>query len=312
MKTPRSVLVTGGNGFIGRHLVRKLLDDGCAVALLQRSPDRIDPRTQLFHVDRLAPDEIAAVLKGRRFDWLFHLAGYGVRPHDRDLETMFRINVDVTRELMNAAAGWAPRAVIVAGSGSEYRLEGVERPVTEDWPLEPYEPYGALKAAGTLCAAAIAAARRVPFAACRIFGVYGPGEAPHRLLPSLVNGLRANRRVPLSEGLQRRDFLFVSDVIEALTQTALALETDPQQLILNVGTGRPITVCEFAKTVAAILAVPETRLGFGDIPMRTGETMVFSGDSAKLHRLTGWTPTIELRDGIRRHLELDVSAYSSR
>jgi nucleoside-diphosphate-sugar epimerase len=150
----RSVLVTGGNGFLGRHLVRRLLQDGYAVTLLQRSADRVDPRTELLRLEKLEPDKIAHVLAARRFDWLFHLASYGVWPDERDLDSLFRINIEVTRSLVALAGAWQPRAVVVAGSGSEYQLEGIREPVSEDHPLEPYKLYGTSKAAATLFAAA--------------------------------------------------------------------------------------------------------------------------------------------------------------
>ena len=242
------------------------------------------------------------------FDRVFHLAGYGVRPDHRDAETIFRVNVDVPRALVDIASSWSPGAVVMAGSGSEYKLDGVERPVTEDHPLEPYKLYGASKAAGTLCSAALAAARRIPFAACRIFGVYGPGEAPYRLVPSLIRGLGGSHRIPLSAGLQKRDFLFVDDVVEALVKVAVALETEPRQVILNVGTGQPISVREFVQTVAAMLHIPESRLGFGDIPMRPDEVMLFSGSPARLHALTGWQAMVDLNGGIRRCLDVQVPA----
>src|SRR6266516_2296453 len=100
MTMARSVLVTGGNGFIGRHLVRRLLADGCEVALLQRSPDAVDPRIELLRVDGFSPKLMSDLLAGRHFDWVVHLAAYGVRPEDRDVEEMFRINVDLTRYLI--------------------------------------------------------------------------------------------------------------------------------------------------------------------------------------------------------------------
>lgn len=308
MTASRSVLVTGGNGFIGRHLVRLLLREGFSVSLLQRSPDCADQRCELIHVDRLGPGEIKTALAGRRFDWLFHLAGYGVRPNERDPDLMFRINVDVTQALVDFASSWLPRAMVIAGSGSEYKLGNIDRPVTEDHALEPYKLYGASKAAGTLCAAALATAKHVPLAVCRIFGAYGPGEAKHRLLPALMRGMSTNERIPLSHGLQQRDFLYVDDVVDALLKVARELERNPQQIILNVATGRPISVRDFTELAATVLGIPPSRLGFGDIPMRPDETMLFSGDPSRLHALTGWTPTIGPSEGIRCCREFQINA----
>jgi nucleoside-diphosphate-sugar epimerase len=272
------------------------------VALLQRSPDAVAPKTEILRVVEFSRKSISDALAGRRFDWLLHLAGYGVRPGERDVDAMFHLNVDSTRHLVDLAATWPARAVVIAGSGSEYRLEGTEWPVTEDHPLEHFKLYGASKAAGTLCAVAAARAFGLPFAACRLFGVYGPGEAPHRLLPWIIERLRKGERVALSSGLQKRDFLFVDDALEAFIRVAEATERKQGQVVLNVGTGAPVSVRAFAEMVAAALGVPTGQLGFGDIPMRPDEAMVFSGDPAQLHAFTGWQPRVGLKEGIRRCL----------
>jgi UDP-glucose 4-epimerase len=311
MNGSRSVLVTGGNGFIGRHLVRRLLHDGHRVTLLQRSPDRIDPRVVQIPLSRFDVEGLAASLSGQRFEWVFHLAGYGVRPTERDPGTMFRLNVEFTRAIVEIAAAWPLKALLIAGSGSEYSLAGVQRPVTEDQPLEAFKLYGASKAAGTLSAYSLATAQKMPFAACRIFGVYGPGEAPHRLLPSLMSGVSGKARIPLSPGLQKRDFLFVDDVIEAFIGLATTLESEPRQYILNVATGEPVSVRSFVEIAAKVMRISEDRLGFGDIPMRADETMLFSGDSARLKALTSWMPRIDLPVGIRRCLDIAVAGSQS-
>jgi nucleoside-diphosphate-sugar epimerase len=307
MNGSRSVLVTGGNGFIGRHLVRRLLRDGHRIALLQRSPDRVDPRVAHIPLSRLDIEGLAAALSGERFEWVFHLAGYGVRPAERDPETMFQVNIEFTRAIVELAASWSPKAVLIAGSGSEYNLDGIQRPINEDQLLETSRLYGASKAAGTSTACALATAWKVPFAACRLFGVYGPGEAPHRLLPSLIAGLPGQGRIPLSSGVQRRDFLFVDDVVEAFMTLAAALEAYPWQYILNVATGEPVSVRSFVKVAADVLGINEDRLGFGDIPMRADEPMLFSGNPARLKALTSWMPRVDLPAGIRRCLDVAVA-----
>jgi UDP-glucose 4-epimerase len=295
---PRSVLVTGGNGFIGRHVVKRLLKEGHDVTLLQRCKQIVPGVRELLCIDPLAPEALQRALSGRRFDWVVHLAAYGVAPADREIESMFRINVDLTRRLVEVAAAWRARAIFVAGSGSEYALADVDGPVGEDHPLEAFELYGASKAAGGLCALAIARTTGLPLAVGRMFGVYGPGEAPHRLLASLVRHLRVGRLAPLSDGSQRRDFVYVEDVVDAIMGLLTALENGRMQTVVNIATGRPASVRMFAESVAETLGAPMHLLGFGKVAMRPHEVACFSGDPTRLHALTGWNPQHSLTSGI--------------
>jgi len=198
------------------------------------------------------------------------------------------------------AARWPARASVFACSGSEYDLSGVRKPVAEAHPLETLRLYGASKAAGTLCALSNARALAAPLAVARLFGVFGPGEAAHRLLPTLVGRLERSERVPLSEGSQQRDALHVDDVVEALLALARTLEDAPQQLVANVGSGKPATVRTFAETVAAALGAPMSLLGFGDVAQRPDEAACFAGDPSRLKALTGWAPRLGFDAGIRQ------------
>jgi nucleoside-diphosphate-sugar epimerase len=287
-----TVLLTGSTGFVGRHLAHRLAADGWAVTSLQRSSAPVPGVREILRVPELTADAVSRALAGRRFNRLFHLAAYGVKPDDRDPEPMFRINVDVTRRLVEEAARWPARASVFAGSGSEYDLSGVTKPVAEAHPLE------ALKL--TLCALSSARALAAPLAVARLFGVFGPGEAPHRLLPTLVGRLGRSERVPLSDGSQQRDALHVDDAVEALLSLALALEDTPRQVVANVGSGKPATVRAFAETVAAVLGAPRSLLGFGELTRRPDEATCFAGDPSRLRALTGWEPRLDFDTGIRQ------------
>lgn len=295
----RSVLLTGATGFIGRHLAAYLHRRGFMVTSLQRSREAVAGVSETLTVPAFEPAAISEALRGRRFDWLLHFAGSGVRPDDRDIEQMFAVNVDATRRLVRLAADWPAKAVFIAGSGSEYDTAGATGPVDEDHPLEHRKLYGASKAAAGLTALAVAQACGLPLVVGRIFGVYGPGEAPHRLLPSLIRNLRSNRRVPLSAGRQRRDFLHVEDVLYAVRTLTQAAEDGQIRAAVNIATGTPHSVRSFAEIVAEETGAPLSLLGFGDLATRPDETMCFSGVPARLMQLTGWVPTLDLRSGIR-------------
>jgi UDP-glucose 4-epimerase len=300
----RTVLLTGATGFIGRHLVNWLASEGNCVTSLQRSQERVPGIFEILHVPQFSVQHLVSALAGRQYEWVIHLCAYGVRPSDRDVESMFRINVDTTRILVEAASQWPAKAFVFVSSGSEYRMEHVEGPVTEDSPLEMFKPYGASKAAATITALSIARASGLPLAVARVFNVFGPGEAEDRLFPTLAHRLMLAERVPLTAGTQHRDFLFVVDVAEALGALARALESQvlPTQVAVNLSTGNPVRVRDFAFRVAAELGAPTALLGFGDVAMRPDEVDCFSGDPSRLRMYTQWTPRYTIAEGIREGL----------
>src|ERR1700686_3458483 len=211
-------LVTGATGFIGRHLVDGLIDAKMQVVVLIRPggqlPDQWRGRVACIDCGDWSGEGLRAALASRPFDVAFHLASYGVRPTDRDPDLMLRINADLPAHLVHLCKERGAR-LVMAGTFSEYEKPADRRPLTEQSPLEMGKIYGASKAAGGIFASALAESLGVKLRLLRFFNVYGEGEAPHRLLPSLVAGLSRGERVPLSDGTQIRDFIYVEDIVEA-------------------------------------------------------------------------------------------------
>lgn len=295
---PTTVLMTGATGFIGRHLARHLAGQGCIITSMQRSNTIVDGIGDTIVIPEFSPAAIAVALSSRRFQLVFHLAGYGVKPDERDIDTMFDVNVDATRAVVRQSGLNGAEAVVIAGSGAEYDFTDTEGPVSEDQALQSRSLYGASKAAGSLTALAMARAMGLPLAVARLFGVFGAGEAPHRLLPSLVGSLSNSERVNLSPGLQRRDALYVEDAVDALVTIALRIRRDPQQIAVNVCSGEAPMVREFAEAVADAMGAPRSLLGFGDIAARPDDVACFAGTSDRLQRLIGWKPSHTLSSGI--------------
>ncbi len=266
---------------------------------MQRSGEEVDGIGETIAVPEFAPAAIAVALSGRRFQFIFHLAGYGVKPNERDIDTMFDVNVNATRAVVRQSRLCGAEAVVIAGSGAEYDFTHTDAPVSEDRALQFRSLYGASKAAGSLAALATASAMSLPLVVARLFGVFGAGEAPHRLLPSLITSLSKSERVGLSPGLQRRDALYVQDAVDALVAIALRIRRDPQQVAVNVCSGEAPTVREFAEAVADAMGTPRSLLGFGDIAARPDDVPCFAGRSDQLYRLTGWKPSYTLSGGIR-------------
>lgn len=300
------VVVTGSSGFIGRRLVARLASDGHETIALRRvyaspghdtAPESL--ATTVFYKD-VSDATMAAALAGTTFDAVVNLAAYGVNPGARDSAEMQTVNVDLPASLVRLAHERSA-VVVAAGSSAEYLPPVEGSKLTELAPFDPTRIYAASKAAGGLLAMATASQLSVPLRYLRLFNVYGPGEAPHRLLPSLVSARQIVDRVALSDGHQVRDFLHLDDAVDAILAalTRLASGSSGGVAALNVCTGHGSSVREFASVTAEALGVPVDRLGFGDIPRRPDDAPWIVGDPTRIAADLGWSAGYALGPGIR-------------
>ena len=300
----RSALVTGCSGLIGSVLVERLLAEGVQVYGLARpgTGAKIRPSSTLRVIE--APSfetgDLRKSLAGMSCDVVFHLASYGVQTHDRDHDQLIAGNIGLVSHLLRAISQWPLARFIFTGSCSEYGLpiaEGV--PIAEDQPLRPTSLYGAAKAAAELYGNALAAQFKLPFVTLRLFNVFGPGEGPHRLLPSILQGLENDRPVELTGGEQQRDLLHVDDVADALFAAACCERLEPFAAY-NVCSGTPVRIREVGETAADLLGKPRTLLQWGKLPYRSDESMWVVGDPSRFAQATSWRPKMNLAAGIQR------------
>nr|WP_233475846.1 NAD(P)-dependent oxidoreductase [Bradyrhizobium brasilense] len=308
----QSVLVTGASGFIGRRLVPRLVAQKAQVVLLQRRVESTTSSCDILLADLAEPDfeeRIASVWEERRFDMVFNLAAYGVtrstdsspegRCHERLLAR--RVNVDAALALFRHAQKTGSSSFVQAGTCFEYAPLANDAPRVETDPLEQRDNldsviYGVSKARAT--EALVGSASTSSLVVARIFNVYGPGEKSDRLLPRLVHNLSLGRRVPLSAGLQIKDYLHLDDVVEGLCVLALAARDREFQGVLNLSSGFPVSVAQFACEVARTIGGCEHLLGFGDRPAHPEEVPVLIGSTAARNAFTEWRPSRPLNVGL--------------
>lgn len=296
------ILLTGASGFIGSRLLRHLGNVGISVVAAGRTPVTQDGMDFLT-VPHLNADHLRRVLKDRSIDAVIHLAAAGVSPNDRDARRLLEINGHLPAALALLTHDLGARAFVMTGSSSEYAYANSEQ-IGEQSSLETTKTYGATKAAGGLLAVAMGSALGLPTANLRLFNVFGPGEAPHRLLPSLLQNLNAGKSVALSEGLQQRDFIHVDDACAAiLTALYTALRGSLPTGHYNVCSGRGISVREFALAVAATLGADAQLLRFGALPMRPDDVPRVVGAPNAFEQLSGWKPTMTFQQAIERAVD---------
>jgi GDP-4-dehydro-6-deoxy-D-mannose reductase len=294
-----TILITGASGFIGQRLLGHLKAAGTTAAGMGRGIPRITSSAWITVPDYTLTSLLAAT-QGMTFDAVVHLAAAGVHPADRDPTTLVEGNTIAPAAIVQLAHARSARAVIVGGSSAEYAPSN-ERVLGENALLESTALYGATKAAGGLVSLAVAASLGLPCAVLRFFNVFGAGEAPHRLLPSLFRSLREDNPVDLSPGTQVRDFIHVDDVCHAVTEVLGALVSG--RLIpgaYNVATATGHSVRDFAEAVADAMGRDRALLRFGALPMRPDDRPSIIGDVSRLRSATGWAPSSSFHDAVVR------------
>ena len=297
----KRILVTGGTGFVGANLVRTLLGQGHELHLIVR-PNHKSWRIQtiidkiLLHevnvVDQVAVD---AVIESISPEWVFHLAAYGAYSSQKDLSEMIQTNILGTAILIQACRRHGVRAMVNAGSSSEYGFKSHGPPENER--LEPNSNYAVTKASATLLCQYASTTGDLRIQTLRLYSVYGPYEEPTRLLPKLITyGLRGGIP-PLVDPSISRDFVHVDDVTRAFILAAEANESCIGG-VYNVGSGLQTSLCQLVDLARRIMAIRAEPI-WGSMSNRDWDTSIWEADARRIRSDLGWCPEISLEVGLR-------------
>ncbi|MCZ2078818.1 MAG: NAD(P)-dependent oxidoreductase [Bryobacterales bacterium] len=306
------VMVFGASGFIGRWVAQALSAHGAWLYLPVRDP--LAAR-ELFHRHGIEAEpmefdiehggSLLELLREVRPSIVFHLAGYGVDHSETGEQPAWRINAAFTGELARAVAGardlyWPAQVLVHAGSALEYGA--IDGDLAEDSEPNPTTTYGRSKLEGTRQIEQYCKETGIAAVTARLFTVYGAGEHAGRLLPSLIEASHTDGVVPLTSGVQQRDFTYVKDVAEGLLRLGLIPAESGSHTVVNLATGRLTPVRQFVETAAGLLGIPSIRLGFGLVPTRFTEMKHNAVNLHRLERLLAWRPETSIEEGIRQTL----------
>jgi len=297
-------LVTGGAGFIGSHLVDRLLAQGRSVRVLDNlvvgrranlKQNDGNPHLRLIEADVADPAAVATAMAGA--ERVFHLAARAdIVPSIQEPEAYFRANVDGTFCVLEAARRASVKRLVYVASSSCYGVPSTY-PTPETAPSDPRYPYALTKYVGEQLAMHWARVYQLPAVSVRFFNVYGPRARTSGTYGAVFGVFLAQllAKEPLTivgDGEQTRDFTFVADVVDALIAVA---ESDKVGEIYNVGSGQPVSVNDLVRQLGSPPSV--------QIPKRPGEPDCTWADIGKIRRELGWEPKVSFADGVRVMLE---------
>ena len=291
--------VTGASGHLGSHLVNRLLHEGHTVAILLRASsyrgvlEQVLPQLQIIEGD-LNTSSYIAPLTAFAPEAVFHLAWSGITAAERNAPRQITENVQATLALLDAAERAGAKLFLSTGSQAEYgRVSGAIR---EDCPLHPETAYGAAKAALSQLVPAFCQRAGMRWVWLRVFSVYGPGDAPAHMLPSLIASLLRGERPSLTAGEQQWDYLYIDDAVSAMARAAAVPGLSG---IFNVASGLAVSLRSVVEQVRDLID-PALPLGLGDVPYRPDQAMHLEGDIARIRSATGWQPQMSLAEGLSR------------
>jgi UDP-glucose 4-epimerase len=292
--SPSQVLVTGGVGFIGRRVVRALLDAGHQVTVVDRHAFP-DERVRSVTGDLCDPAVIAESLgqgTNQHTDAVIHLAAItSVLRSKEDPVGTYKLNVEATFNLLEQSRQRGVRSFLLASTNAVTGDVG-SATISERFPLRPLVPYGATKAAAEMLLASYVGSYGLTGAALRFANVYGPGmEAKDSFVPRLMRAARDGSGIQIyGDGTQIRDLVHVDDIVQGILVAWNAKHNGP----LILGSGESVTVNDI---VDAARAVTGAEIPAEHIPAKSGEMPAVILDISAARAL-GYEPRLDLKAGI--------------
>ena len=310
-----NILITGGAGFIGSHLVDHLLAQGLwrvtvvddfndfydpSIKLENVKSHRSNPNFELVEADIRDPAALRRAFTETNFECIVHLAARaGVRPSLKEPHLYLETNVNGAMNLLELARSSGTKQFIFGSSSSVYGLNN-KVPFSEDDPIfNPISPYAATKAAGELICHSYAHLYDMRIVCLRFFTVYGARQRPDLAIHKFAKLISAGKPIPVfGDGTTRRDYTYIDDIIAGV-RAAIDYHQSKYEII-NLGESRTVELRE-------LISLLEDALGHrAEIdwqPSQPGDVPQTFADITKARRLLGYNPQTQIEEGIKRFVE---------
>ena len=306
----KTVVVTGAGGFIGSHVVERLVADGANVRAMLRYtsrgqrgclddvPDGVLASTEIIHGDVRDGDAVREVVRGA--DAVFHLAALIGIPYSYEHpQEVIDTNVIGTTNVLLAAKELGGLDRVVLTSTSEVYGSAVRVPMDEDHPLQPQSPYSATKIAADALGISFHRSFGLPVTVVRPFNAYGPRQSARAVIPTILSQALAGGSLRLGTLDTTRDFTYVEDTARAFVAIAAADAAVGE--VVNAGSGSEVSIRDIVRLAGEIVG-RELSVEGDEQRLRPAKSEVsrLHADSSKALRLAGWQAEVPLDDGLRR------------
>jgi nucleoside-diphosphate-sugar epimerase len=294
------LLVVGGTGFIGRHVVAEAARRGWDVTSLSLHAGHPKTNAQVKNIaaDITDRNAVKSALGDARFEYVVNCGGYiDHATFSKGGRGVFEAHFGGVMCLAETLDRGTLRAFVNIGSSDEYG--DAPAPQKESQRESPISPYSMGKAAATQFLQMLFRTEGFPAVTARLFLTYGPGQDERRFVPQIIRGCLEAKSFAASEGKQLRDFCFIDDTVAGIFA---ALEQQPARgEVINIASGQPVSIRSVVEAIRALVGKGDPR--YGEIGYRPGENMALYADISSAKKLLGWTPTVTLEEGLRRTID---------
>ena len=309
----KKILVTGSDGFIGSHLVERLLDENCQIKAfvyynsfnswgwLDTFPKDKLKNIEIFAGDIRDPSGVRIAIK--EVDVVFHLAALiGIPFSYHSPDSYIDTNIKGTLNVLQSCREYDIERVVIASTSEVYGTAQYV-PIDEKHPFQGQSPYSASKIGADKIAESFYRSFSVPVVIARPFNTYGPRQSARAVIPTIITQLlNGKRAIHLGSLHPTRDLNYVRDVCKAFI--ALAQCDNAIGREVNIGSGYEISIGDLAKLIISLIN-PEAEIVFENLRKRPEESEVeqLLCDNSLICKLTGWRPEITLEEGLRKTIE---------
>jgi len=308
----KKVLITGATGFIGSHLTRKLIDEGFEVGIIKRENSDVwrirdlMNKLSIYNADLRDLHEVSEAISNFKPNVVFHLATYYAVEHKpQEISLMVDTNILGAINLLESSKESEVKLFVNTSSCAVYKESKVK--LRENSCLGPVNFYALTKLQAEQACSFYTKKYGLRTVTFRLFPPYGPADHERRLIPYAIKSFLEEKKLRLTTGRQRWDFVYIDDVIEAYLKLLNISNLPIEHEIFNIGTGNAVSVREVITRIKDIFGVG-LESNWGVIPHRNSEIWFLCADIDKTKNILKWRPKTQI---LREGLEFTVKWYKN-